>query len=60
MKQYLELCKLVLDKGSLRLNRTGVGASSCFGHQMRFNLKNGFPLLTTKKMNFKAIVYELL
>ncbi|MFD2640393.1 thymidylate synthase [Piscibacillus salipiscarius] len=58
--QYLELCKHVLNKGSDRGDRTGTGTRSIFGHQMRFNLEEGFPLLTTKRVPFKLIVSELL
>jgi thymidylate synthase len=60
MKQYLKLCKTVLEKGFLRKNRTQTNAFSIFGYQMRFQLSKGFPLLTTKKVFFKAIVHELL
>ncbi len=60
MKQYLELCKHVLENGSVKKDRTNTGTISCFGYQMRFDLKEGFPLLTTKKTFFKAIVHELL
>ena len=54
-KTYLELCKTILEKGSLKEDRTGVGTKSIFGYQMRFNLNDGFPLLTTKKVNFNLI-----
>ncbi|MEZ0180014.1 thymidylate synthase ['Camptotheca acuminata' phytoplasma] len=60
MKQYLDLCRLILKKGVLKENRTKFPAFSIFGTQIRFNLQEGFPLVTTKKVNFKAIVYELL
>ena len=60
MKQYLDLCKHVMDNGTLRLDRTGTGTKSCFGYQMRVDLQEGFPLLTTKKVFFKGIAKELL
>lgn len=60
MKQYLDLCKHVMDNGALRLDRTGTGTKSCFGYQMRVDLQEGFPLLTTKKVFFKGIAKELL
>lgn len=60
MKQYLDLCKHVMNNGSLRLDRTGTGTKSCFGYQMRVDLQEGFPLLTTKKVFFKGIAKELL
>ncbi|HVO40743.1 MAG TPA: thymidylate synthase [Spirochaetia bacterium] len=60
MRQYLELCRRILDAGVLKEDRTGTGTRSVFGHQMRFDLSEGFPLLTTKKVNIKAIVHELL
>ena len=60
MKQYLNLLKSILESGKERPDRTGIGTKALFGCQMRFNLQEGFPLLTTKKVNFKAIIYELL
>ncbi len=60
MKQYLDLLQTIIDKGTDKEDRTGVGTRSVFGHQMRFNLADGFPLLTTKKVFIKAIIYELL
>jgi thymidylate synthase len=60
MRQYLELMKTVLETGTDRTDRTGTGTRSLFGYQMRFDLGEGFPLLTTKKLHLKSIVYELL
>ena len=60
MQQYLHLVRHILDKGTPKSDRTGTGTLSVFGHQMRFDLNAGFPLLTTKKLHLRSIVYELL
>ena len=60
MKQYLDLMKDIIDTGSDRGDRTGVGTRSVFGRQLRFDLQEGFPLLTTKKLYIRAIIHELL
>lgn len=60
MKQYLNLMRMVREEGNFKEDRTGTGTYSLFGHQMRFNLQDGFPLVTTKKLHLRSIIYELL
>ncbi|WP_185882017.1 thymidylate synthase [Blattabacterium cuenoti] len=60
MEQYLDLLKNVLKNGIKKMDRTGIGTKSLFGYQMKFDLEKGFPILTTKKLNLRSIIYELL
>lgn len=60
MKQYLDLLQEIMDHGTVKSDRTGVGTKSIFGHQMRIDLSDGFPLLTTKKVHLRSIIHELL